>query len=130
MVPEVRGRVRGLFVMRIATTRVRELRAEQTEAETAAWYLLRNRRLGLRFHRQYPIDKFVVDFYCFERRLAIELDGGVHSQPSQIRKDLAKDAYLRGIGIIVLRLPNGLVLNDPGRFIQKVIAARRLPEAW
>jgi very-short-patch-repair endonuclease len=113
--------------MRVPTKRVRELRAEQTEAEKAAWSLLRNRRLGLKFHRQYPIDKYLVDFFCFERRLAIELDGGVHSQPSQIRKDTAKDAYLKGIGIVVLRLPNGLVLKDPGRFIHKIPEAGEVP---
>jgi very-short-patch-repair endonuclease len=70
-----------------------------------------------------------VDFFCFERRLAIELDGGVHSQPSQIKKDSAKDAYLRGIGIQVLRLPNGLVLKAPERFVRKVSEAARTPEA-
>ena len=93
-VPEGRRRERGLSPVRIPTTRVRELRAEQTEAETAAWSLLRSRRLGLKFHRQYPIDKYVVDFFCFERRLAFELDGGIDSQPNQIGKDTAKDAYL------------------------------------
>src|ERR1700733_6637855 len=111
--------------MRNPTTRDREIRAEQTKAETAAWSLLRNRRLGLKFHRQYPGDKYVVDFFCFEQLLAIELDGGVHSQPSQIMKDAAKDVYLRGIGIVVLRLANGLVLKDPGRFIQQILEAGR-----
>jgi very-short-patch-repair endonuclease len=68
--------------MRIPTQRIRELRRSQTEAEKAAWYLLRGRRLRAKFRRQCPIDNRVVDFYCFEHRLAIELDGGVHSQPS------------------------------------------------
>ncbi len=106
--------------MRVPTKRVRELRHEQTEAEKAAWYLLRGRSLGLKFHRQYPIDNYVVDFYCFEPRLAIELDGSVHSQPGQIKMDAAKDAYLRSLGIRVLRLPNGLVLEDPEEFVRKV----------
>ena len=57
--------------------------------------MLRDRHLeGLKFRRQYPIENYVVDFYCCEPRLAVELDGGVHSQPSQMRKDAAKDAYL------------------------------------
>jgi uroporphyrinogen-III synthase len=68
--------------VRIPTQRVRELRRDQTGAEKAAWYLLRGRRLGAKFHRQCRIENWVVDFYCFEHRLAIELDGGVHSQPS------------------------------------------------
>ena len=106
--------------MRISTQRVRELRHAQTEAEKEAWHLLRDRRLGVKFRRQYPIENYVVDFYCCEARLAVELDGGVHSQPSQIRKDAAKDAFLRKLGIRVLRLPNGLVTEDPEGFVRKV----------
>ena len=44
-----------------------------------------------KFHRQWRIENWVVDFYCFERRLAIELDGAVHSQPNQMWKDAAKE---------------------------------------
>jgi len=106
--------------MRISTCRVRELRHQQTEAEKAAWHLLRNRRVGLKFRRQYPIENYVVDFYCGELRLAVELDGGVHSQPSQMKKDAAKDAFLGNVGVRVLRLPNGLVTEDPEGFIRKV----------
>jgi len=107
--------------LRVPTERVRELRRSQTEAERRAWYLLRGRRtLGLKFHRQYPIGKYVVDFYCFDIRLAIELDGGAHSQPIQIKRDAAKDEYLRSLGIQVLRVPNGLVLEDPEEFQAKI----------
>src|SRR5690242_3477921 len=95
--------------MRISTQRVRELRHTQTEAEKTAWHLLRDWRLGLKFRRQYPIENCIVDFYCCELRLAVELDGGVHSQPSQMKKDAAKDAFLRKLGVRVLRLPNGQV---------------------
>ena len=106
--------------MRVPTHRVRALRRSQTEAEQAAWYLLRDRRLGAKFRRQCRIDRWVVDFYCFESRLAIELDGGVHSQPSQMRKDALKEDYLRTIGVRLLRIPNGQVLQDPEGFVQKV----------
>jgi len=51
--------------MRIPTQRVRELRRNQTEAEKAAWHLLRDRRLGAEFRRQCPIENWVVDFYPF-----------------------------------------------------------------
>ena len=115
--------------MRISTRRVRELRRRQTGAEKAAWFLLRDRSLGLKFRRQVAIDGCVVDFFCFEKRLAIELDGGVHSQPSQIRRDVAKDAYLAKLGIRVLRLPNGLVSEDPERFVRKVQAVAGLRKA-
>ena len=106
--------------MGIPTPRVRELRRNQTEAEKAAWCLLRGRRLGAKFRRQCRIENWVVDFYCFEHRLVIELDGGVHSQPRQMRKDAAKEDYLRTLGISLLRIPNGLVLGDPEEFVRKV----------
>jgi len=106
--------------MRTPTPRVRELRRKQTEAEEAAWYLLRGRELGAKFRRQCRIEDWVVDFYCFEHRLAIELDGGIHSQPSQMQKDATKEDYLRNLGIALLRIPNGLVLGDPEEFVRKV----------
>jgi very-short-patch-repair endonuclease len=106
--------------VRVPTQRVRELRHDQTESERTAWYLLRDRKLGAKFRRQYRIEDWVVDFYCFEHRLAIELDGGAHSQPSQMRKDAAKEDYLRTAGIRLLRIPNGLVIEDPQGFLHKV----------
>jgi very-short-patch-repair endonuclease len=99
------------------------LRRGQTDGERAAWYLLRARKLGAKFHRQCRLENWVIDFYSFEHRLAIELDGGVHSQPSQMRKDAAKEDYLRARGIRLLRLTNGLVMQDPQEFLRKVRAA-------
>ena len=66
------------------------------------------------------MENCLVDFYYFEQRLAIELAGGVHSQPSQVRKDTAKEDYLRTLGIGLLRVPNGLVLEDGKEFVRKV----------
>ena len=109
--------------VRIPTARVRQLRASPTEAEKAAWSLLRNRRLGAKFRRQFPIGNRVVDFYCFQHRLAIELDGGVHSQIDQMRKDAAKEDHLRTLGIRLLRIPNAMVLEHPEEFVRKVIEA-------
>ena len=106
--------------MRVPTQRVRELRHDQTEAERTAWYLLRSRKLGAKFRRQCRIENWVVDFYCFEHRVAIELDGGVHSQPSQMRRDAAKEDFLRTTGIRLLRIANGLVMEDPQEFLRKV----------
>jgi uroporphyrinogen-III synthase len=106
--------------VRIPTQRVRKLRRTQTDSEKAAWYLLRDRRLGAKFRRPCRIENWVVDFYCFEHRLAIELDGGVHWQPSPVRKDAAKEDYLRSLGIGLLRIPNGLGLEDAEELVRKV----------
>jgi uroporphyrinogen-III synthase len=114
--------------MRIPTARIRELRARPTETEKAAWNLLRNRRLGAKFRRQFRIQNGVLDFYCFEHRLAIELDGGVHSQIDQMRKDAAKEDYLRTLGIRWLRIPNAVVLEHPDEFVRTVVGAMRAVE--
>jgi very-short-patch-repair endonuclease len=109
--------------MRIPTARLRDLRASPTEAEKVAWNLLRDRRLGAKFGRQFRIENGVLDFYCFEHRLALELDGGVHAQIDQMRKDAAKEDYLRTLGIRLLSIPNAMVLEHPDEFVRKVVGA-------
>jgi very-short-patch-repair endonuclease len=106
--------------VKVPTPKLRELRRQQTAAEKLAWYLLRDRRAGLKFRRQFPVGNYVVDFYRFEARLAVELDGSAQAQPSQVKRDRAKDAYLKSIGIRVLRLPNGLVTENPEEFVKKI----------
>jgi very-short-patch-repair endonuclease len=106
--------------MRIPTARIRELRATPTEAEKAAWNLLRDRGLGAKFRRQFRLANWVLDLYYFEHRLAIELDGGVHSQIDQMRKDAAKEDYLRTLGIRLLRIPNAIALEHPDELVRKV----------
>jgi len=113
--------------MRTPTPRVRELRRRQTEAEKAAWCLRRGRRLGAKFRRQFRIHGGVLDFYCFEHRLAIELDGSVHSQPDQMRKEAVKEDSLRTLGIRLLRIPNGMVLEHPDEFVRTVVDAMGTP---
>ena len=98
-----------------------QFRESQTKAEKAAWYMLRNRQLDdIKFRRQCPIGNYVADFYCVEASLAIELDGSIHSQPSQLRKDVTKDAFFKSRGIHMLRVPNGMVLDHPEEFLKKI----------
>lgn len=87
--------------------RRRDLRRKATPAEKHLWNYLRQRRLlGWKFVRQYSIDSFILDFYCPQARLAIELDGGHHNQPTQREYDQARTAYLNHHGIRVLRFWN------------------------
>ena len=111
--------------MKIPTPRVRELRRTPTEAEKAAWRLLRDRRLGAKFRRQFRIEDGVLDFYCFQHRLAIELDGGVHSQIDRMRRDAKKEDHLRTLGIQLLRIPNAMVLEHPDEFVRTIVDAMR-----
>ena len=63
----------------------------------------------------------MVDFCCAERRLVIELDGSIHSQPSQSLKDWTREQYLKRQGYSVARFPNGIVLEAPEIFVRKVL---------
>ena len=97
--------------------RARQMRKDQTKAEPAAWELLRDRRtLGLTFRRQVPIDRYIVDFYCPEIRLIVEIDGGVHDQPGQAKWDEERDKRLLELGYKMLRVPNEDVPTDPEWF--------------
>jgi very-short-patch-repair endonuclease len=89
----------------------RRLRRDQTDAERPLWFKLRDRRLaGWKFKRQVPIDRFVVDFLCVERKLIIELDGGQHNLSSQ--RDNERTALLEAMGYLVLRFWNNDVMHN------------------
>ena len=101
----------------------RELRQRETEAEQKLWALLRNRQLkGKKFRRQHAIDKYVVDFYCNESKLAIELDGNFHTATEAKEYDDSRTALLNEMGITVLRFWNDEVINNPSGVLQKISA--------
>ena len=87
------------------------LRSNQTDAEQRLWYHLRAHRfMGLKFKRQKPLGRYIVDFVCLERRLIIELDGGQHAE--QAAYDRHRDAWLRNQGYTVLRFWNNEVMQQ------------------
>ena len=89
----------------------RDLRKGQTDAESLLWLLLRDRRLGgFKFRRQHPVPPYVLDFYCHEKRLAVELDGGQHAE--QAARDERRTAELERQGIRVIRFWNNAVLAE------------------
>ncbi len=99
----------------------RKLRKDMTDAERALWRLLRDRRMdGWRFRRQEQIDRFIVDFVCFEARLIIEVDGGQHYESES---DRTRDAYLQSQGFRVLRLWNTDVLANRDGVYQIILTA-------
>jgi len=104
----------------------REQRREPTRAEDMLWERLRRRQLGLRFRRQHPIGDYVLDFYCGEALLTVEVDGPAHAD--QQGYDRERDRWLASRGIRVLRLPDDLVREDLGealRLIREALAERR-----
>lgn len=102
-------------------TFARDLRQRSTEAERVLWRRLRARRCaGVKFRRQHVIGDFVVDFYAPAVRLAIEVDGGGHAEPSQTEHDQRRTAVLRNQGILVLRFWNHEVLVNEWLVMQEI----------
>ena len=101
----------------------RELRKNQTNAEELLWQLLRNRQLNnLKFRRQHPIfPAFILDFYCNEKKIAIELDGSHHNEADQKTYDEDRTGQLSLIGIKVIRFANSEVINDTERVLQQIL---------
>ncbi|MFP3975480.1 MAG: endonuclease domain-containing protein [Dehalococcoidia bacterium] len=91
----------------------RSFRKNATDAEQRLWSILRNRQMsGLKFFRQYSVGPYILDFYCPERRLAIEVDGGQHADLYGQQHDAHRDSYLRELNIRVLRFWNNDVLQN------------------
>jgi very-short-patch-repair endonuclease len=89
------------------------LRNNPTESEKLLWLYLRNGKiLGRRFRRQFSILNYILDFYCFDEKLAIELDGKQHYTKEGVMIDTERDAFLTAQGITVLRFENGRVFGD------------------
>jgi len=90
------------------TPRARDLRQTPTRAEKIIWQFLRRKRIGsLKWRRQQPVGSFIVDFYCPELKLVIELDGASHADKGQ--QDTVRQSYLEEQGLTVLRFLNGHV---------------------
>ena len=88
--------------------KARDLRKNLTDAERFLWQHLRLRQMGkFKFRRQQPIDNYIVDFVCFERRLIVEIDGGHHSEQSG--QDERRDEWLKKQGFTILRFWNNEV---------------------
>ncbi len=103
----------------------REQRKEPTRAEEILWEAVRRKQLGVRIRRQHPIDKFVLDFYCAEARLAIEVDGPVHDE--QQGYDRWRDKQLATWGIEVMRVPEERVRKELEAVVREI---REKLEAW
>ena len=93
--------------------RARELRNNSTHSEIQLWLQLKGKFLGkYDFHRQKPMLDFIADFYCYELRLVIEVDGGIHKNPLVRENDKRKELRLNAVGVNVMRFTNAQVLNE------------------
>ncbi len=104
----------------------KRLRSRQTDAEQRLWYHLRAHRfLGLKFKRQKPVGRYIVDFICHERRLIIEVDGGGHAH--QTAYDHERDTWLRERGYRVLRVWNHDVVQQLDGVLEQIRLAALAP---
>ena len=104
--------------------RAKALRKTMSLPEVLLWRELRGQALGgLRFRRQRPVGPYILDFYCAEARLAVEVDGQGHQFEAQAAHDLRRDQWLARNGVCVLRLPAVLVLKEMDAALRTIEAA-------
>jgi len=100
----------------------RDMRRTPTRAEEMLWGALRgNQVAGLKFRRQHPVGRFVLDFYCPGYKLAVEVDGDVHDE--QQERDAARTQVLEAYGYRVLRFRNEQVMRELPWVVQTIAAA-------
>ena len=103
------------------TAKARVLRKNQTEPEAILWKRLRNRQLlGYKFRRQHVINDYIVDFFCREKQLVIEIDGPYHDDPIQNGLDKNREQTLIENGYYLLRFRNEEVLDNPAEVIENI----------
>jgi len=99
----------------------KRLRGDMTTAEIVLWKFISNKQLdGLRFRRQYGVDRYILDFYCPSLRLAIEVDGSIHDENEIRLKDEERDQVLLAIGIYTLRFKNQQIFDALPSVLKKI----------
>jgi very-short-patch-repair endonuclease len=126
-VPHTRNRRGGRAETLAVTSRLqfrRALRTQSTDAEARLWYHLRDRRLvGFKFRRQHAFGPFILDFFCQERRLAIELDGGQHFEAPAEAYDRRRTDFLARHGVVVLRFTNDQIFLETAAVLEVITSA-------
>ena len=103
----------------------RSLRNNATSAEAVLWTRLKGKRVGgLKFRRQYGVGSYVLDLYCPEIRLAIELDGAAHEAPLAYEYDEIRTCYLESCGIRVIRFPNDVVFKNMKGIVRRILEVK------
>ena len=101
--------------------RARELRKNMTPTEWAVWNHLRDKKTGVKFRRQAPIGKYIVDFFSLEIGLVVEIDGSQHYEEKNISYDNRRSAFFKRYGISIIRFNNHDVATNLEGLIEAVI---------
>ena len=117
--------MRKMFRIRGTTPEIEEaarrMRYSMTPAESMLWERLRSKRLdGFKFRAQHPVGRFILDFYCPSKRVAIELDGPIHETQSE--RDRARDQALEAHGYEALRIPNDRIFEELDSVLDEIRA--------
>lgn len=99
----------------------RAMRRAPTQAEEVLWGALRDRQMGVKFRRQHPVGQFILDFWCADMRLAVELDGEIHDE--QAERDAERTRILEAHHYRIVRFRNEEVLNDLDGVLMRIRAA-------
>ena len=96
----------------------RKLRKQSTLSEVLLWKCIKNKTMGAEFHRQVPLDYFIVDFYCHELKLAIEIDGDSHDERQLV--DDKRQKRLESFGVTFIRFSDLAVKKDMGNVLLSI----------
>ena len=108
--------------MKYQKRKAQYLRRNQTFAEGLLWKLLSSRKLdSLKFRRQHPIDNYIVEFYCKEKRLIIEIDGPLHEDVEKKMKDNLRQKYLESKGYKIIRFKDTEITGDIDNILTRIL---------
>jgi len=127
--PFPRGRLRGGWIkktMKFFNKKEQKiirqnLRNQRSKSEKILWYKIRNQQLGVKFRRQHGIGNYVVDFYCPEIGLIVEIDGATHGGQNEVKYDNIRQKYLKNKGLKVKRYRNVDVKNNLEGILEDLI---------
>jgi len=100
--------------------KARMLRRKLTLPEVLLWQQLRQRPAGFKFRKQHPATPYILDFYCHEAKLIVEVDGIAHDMGDRPARDEARDAHFRSLGFRIIRIPAADVLHNPAAVAQSL----------
>ena len=83
-----------------------QLRKHMTAEEKILWEELRHSKISAKFRRQHPISRFIVDYYCHQHKLVIEVDGKIHLKPEIKANDVEREGELKELGLTIIRFTN------------------------
>ena len=98
----------------------KKLRNNMTLGEIALWREIKGKKLGYKFSRQIPIDQYIVDFYCKDLQLAIEVDGSIHFKEGHEEKDRKRQARLASLGVNMIRFSDSDEKNNLSSVLEEI----------